>query len=95
MARGGRGGALLLRLVGGLAAPHAQRLALVQRVRQGGQESVRAGRTQRDGAACPDRNLLRQGRRRGGELKDGRERSRRWREGERKGCEIGEGVRRK
>ena len=56
---------------------------------------MRAGRTQRDGAACPDRNLLRQGRRRGGELKDGRERSRRWREGERKGCEIGEGVRRK
>lgn len=80
MAGGGRGGALLLLLVGGLAAPHARWLALVQRVRQGGQEGVRAGRAQRDGAECPDRNLLGQGRRRGGELRDGRERSGRWRE---------------
>lgn len=52
---------LLLLLVGGLAAPHAQWLAMVKRVRQGGQESVRAGGAQRDGAGCPDRNLLRQG----------------------------------
>lgn len=73
MAGGGRGGALLLLLVCGLAAPHARRLTLVQRVRQGGQESVRAGRAQRDGAGCPDRNLLGQGRRRGGELRDGKE----------------------
>lgn len=80
MAGGGRGRALLLLLVNGLAAPHAQWLALVQWVRQGGQESVRAGRAQWDGAGCPDHNLLRQGRRRGGELRDGRERSGRWRE---------------
>lgn len=75
MAGGGRGGALLLLLVNGQAAPHAQWLAQVQRVRQGGQESVRARRAQRDGAGCPDRNLLRQGWRRGGELRDGKERS--------------------
>lgn len=82
MAGGGRGGALLLLMVNGLAAPHAQWLALVQRVRQGGQEGVRAGRAQRDGAGCPDQDLLRQGWRRGGELRDGRERSGRWREEE-------------
>lgn len=43
MAGGGRGGAFLLLLVGRLAAPEARRLALVQWVRQGGQEGVRAG----------------------------------------------------
>lgn len=73
MAGGGGGGAILLWLVGRLAAPHARRMALVQRVRQGGQEGVRAGRAQRDGAGCPDRDLLRQGRRRGGELREGGE----------------------
>lgn len=67
---------LLLLLVHGLAAPHARRLALLQRVRQGGQEGVRAGGAQRDGAGGPDQNLLRQGRRRGGELRDEEDRGR-------------------
>lgn len=80
MAGGGGVAALPLMPVGRLAVPHGQRLALVQRVRQGGQESVRAGRAQRDGAGCPDRNLLGQGWWRGGELRDGKERSGRWRE---------------
>lgn len=80
MVGGGRGGALLRLLVGGLAAPQGRQLTLVQWVRQGGQEGVRTGRAQRDGAGCPDRNLLGQRWRRGRELRDGRERSGRWRE---------------
>lgn len=76
MAGGGGGGAALpALLVGRQAAPHARRLTLVQRVRQGGQEGVRARRAQRDGTGGPGRDLLGQGWRRGGELKDGRERS--------------------
>ena len=64
-------------------------MAQVQRVRQGGQECVRAGRAQRDGAGGPESDFLRQGRRRGGELREGKERGgvvrlvqggRRWRE---------------
>lgn len=72
MARGGGGGRalLLLRLVSRLAAPDACWLALVQWVRQGDQEGVRTGRAQRDGAGCPDHNLLRQRWRRGGKLKE-------------------------
>lgn len=62
---------LSLWLVRRLAAPHARGVAQVQGVRQGGQEGVWAGRAQEDGAGCPDRNLLRQGRRRGGELREG------------------------
>lgn len=46
----------------------------MQRVRQGGQERVRAGRAQRDGAGGPESDFLRQGRRRGGELREGKER---------------------
>lgn len=76
MAGGGGGGAALpTLLVGRQAAPHARGLALEQRVREGGQERVRARRAQRDGTASPGRDLLGQGWRRGGELKDGRERS--------------------
>ena len=41
---------------------------------------MRAGRAQRDGAGRPDRYFLRQGRRRGGELREGKERSGGWRE---------------
>lgn len=72
---GGGGAALPTLLVGRQAAPQARRLTLVQRVRQGGEEGVRARRAQRDGTGGPGRDLLGQGWRRGGELKDGRERS--------------------
>ena len=76
MAGGGGGGAALpTLLVGRQAAPQARRGTLVQRVRQGGQQGVRARRAQRDQTGSPGRHLLGQGRRRGGELKDGRERS--------------------
>lgn len=86
MAGGGEGGGggatllLLLKLVllSRQAAPHGRRLALVERVRQGREEGVGAGGAQRDGAGRPHRGrqLLRQGRRRGGELRDGREEGR-------------------
>lgn len=76
MAGGSGGGAALpALLVGRQAAPHARGLALEQRVREGGQERMRARRAQRDGTGSPGRDLIGQGRRRGGELKDGRERS--------------------
>lgn len=45
----------------------------MERVRQGGEEGVGAGRAQGDGAGRPHQGrLLRQGLRRGGELRDGR-----------------------
>lgn len=52
-----------------LAAVHPRGGALVQGVRQGDQEGVRAGGAQVQGAARPSHKLLRLGCRRSGQLK--------------------------
>lgn len=59
-------------LVGRLATSHGQGVALVERVRQGAEEGVRAGGAQRDGARGPGGHFLGQGRRRGWVLREGR-----------------------
>lgn len=63
-----------------LAAPHPRRGALVEGVRQGGQEGKRARGAQVQGAARPCHKLLRLGCRRGGQLE--KESGEQWKGGE-------------